>query len=267
MALVAHFPALLLAEFRRTIRLRWSYRLNTVAWIALWVVAFPLLMVTLDSVSDGYGPGRQAASLIGFLMWDWCMAVLGAATGAVATEAREGTLENVVLAPFSPLLTFSLRVLTSALVSGSQTLILGTILALLLNVQFPVTGSALAVILLTLLGVGGIGLGLGGLALIYKSTESIVGLFSLLALVMTGALVPLEGLGAVFEILKVLVPTTWGIDALRNVAVGGVGWAGLWVNGTWVGLALQAVVFVVIGMVVFEMCLIRARRGGALGEY
>lgn len=195
------------------------------------------------------------------------MALLGAATGAVATEAREGTLENVVLAPFSPLLTFSLRALTSALVTGTQTLILGTILVLFLNVQFPVTGSALVVILLTLLGVGGIGLGLGGLALIYKSTESIVGLFSLLALVMTGALVPLERLGVVFEILKVLVPTTWGIDVLRELTVDGGGWAALWGNGLWVGLTFQAVVFVVVGVVVFKVSLATAQRDGVLGQY
>lgn len=265
--MVAHLPGLFLAELRRTLRLRWSYRLNTVAWLVLWVVAFPLLMVTFDSVAEGYGQEQQRASLLGFLMWDWCMAVLGSATGAVATEAREGTLENVVMTPYSPLLTFSLRVVTSALVSGMQTLVLGLILALLLDLQFSLTGSAASIILLTLLGVGGIGLGLGGLALVFKSTENLVGLFSLLALVMTGAMVPLERLGVVYEVLKVIVPTTWGIAALRGVIVGGAGWGTLWVDGTWMGLIVQAVIFAAIGVTVFEGCLLRARRGGELGAY
>lgn len=267
MALVTHLPGLFLAELRRTLRLRWSYRLNTVAWLVLWVVAFPLLMVTFDSVAEGYGLEQQQASLLGFLIWDWCMAVLGAATGAVATEAREGTLENVVMAPFSPLLTFSMRVVTSALVSGMQTLVLGLILALLLDLQFSLTGSAASIALLTLLGVGGIGLGLGGLALVFKSTENLVGLFSLLALVMTGALVPLERLGVVYEILKVVVPTTWGIAELRAVIVGGAGWGTLWAEGAWMGLIVQTVIYVVIGVAVFESCLLRARRGEGLGTY
>lgn len=265
--MVAHLPGLFLAELRRTLRLRWSYRLNTVAWLFLWVVALPLLMVTFDSVAEGYGPEQRQASLLGFLMWDWCMAVLGAATGAVAGEAREGTLENVMLVPFSPLLTFSLRVVTSALVSGLQTLILGFILILLLNLQFPITGPAVGLILFTLFGVGGIGLGLGGLALVFKSTENLVGLFSLLALVMTGALVPLERLGVVYEILKVVVPTTWGIAELRGVIVGGTGWETLWMNGTWAGLIVQTVVFVAIGVAVFEHCFLRARRGGDFSTY
>jgi ABC-type multidrug transport system permease subunit len=233
----------------------------------MWVVAFPLLMTTFDSVAGGYGPERQQSSLLGFLLWDWSMAVLGAVTGFVASEAREGTLENVVLSPVAPLLTFSLRTLSAFLVLGAQTLVLGTVIASLLGIPLVVTGPSVVVLLLTLLGVGGISLALGGVALVFKSTESLVRVFSLLALVMTGAIVPLERLGVVFELLKVVVPTTWGIAALREAVIEGVGWMTLWHDGTWLGLGVQTAVFLLLGTVLVEFCLHKARVRGVLASY
>ena len=76
-------PLLFLAELRRYMRLRWSYRLNIVSWVILWLVAFPLLMSTFDAVAGGYAMERRQASLIGFLLWDWSMALLAAIVGSV----------------------------------------------------------------------------------------------------------------------------------------------------------------------------------------
>jgi ABC-2 type transport system permease protein len=265
--MVRHLPGLFLAEFQRYLRVWWSYRANALSWIVLWAVAFPLLMATFDSVAGGYGVEQRQASLLGFLVWDWSMAILGAATGFVSAEAREGTLESVVLSPVAPLITFTLRIVATFVILGAQTLFLGTVLALLLRIPPAFTGSSIVIVLMTLVGVGGLSLALGGLALLYKSTGNVVGVFSLLALVLTGALVPLNRLGILYEVLKYVTPTTWGIDVLRETVIGGASWGGLWRDGVWTGLGIQTIVFVALGAFVFDFCFKRARERGMLASY
>lgn len=254
-------PSLFIAELRRYVRLRWSYRLNIVSWVILWLVAFPLLMSTFDAVAGGYAMERRQASFIGFLLWDWSMALLAAIVGSVSAEARDGTLESFLLSPVSPLLLFLLRAAAALLILGIQTLVMGMVLAFLLQIPLDLGRTALFIALLTVIGAGGVGLALAGLALAHKSVDSVVGLFTLLALVLTGAIVPLNDLGAFYEIWKYFVPTTWGIDAIRAASVGDVAWA------TLAGLTLQTVAFVVAGGLVFVLFLDRARVRGDLAAY
>jgi hypothetical protein len=57
-------PFLFRAELRRELRLWFSYRQQAISSLALWCVAFPLMMVTLDSVAGGYGETERQASLL-----------------------------------------------------------------------------------------------------------------------------------------------------------------------------------------------------------
>jgi len=260
-------PQLFLAELRREWRAWWSYRFQALSTTLLWLVAFPFMMVTFDGVAGGYGPERQLASLIGFLVWNLCMSVLATAAESVTTEARQGTLESVLLAPVSPLAIFSLRLAAVFIREGVETAVLGLVLALILGLSFTLSAPALLVIWLTILSVAGVGLALGGLALVYKRIDSVVAVITLLAVLFTGALVPLNSLGSLFQVLKYTLPTTWGIDALRQVMVEGTGWVALWQDGSWVGVGVQTAVFLLLGSMIFNWSFQHALRQGSLGTY
>lgn len=260
-------PKLFLAELRRDVRHWWSYRLNALSSLALWLVAFPFMMLTFDSVAGDYGSDQRLASLIGFLVWELCTGVLVATTDSVTEEARHGTLESVVLAPVAPLVIFSLRIMAVFVRRAVETTILGLALVFILHLPFAWNVPALLVLSLTILSVAGVGLALGGLAMIYKSIDSVVGVVTLLAVLFTGALVPLNGLGMFFAFLKYLVPMTWGIDALRAVLVSGEEWSALWLDGTLWGLSIQAFAFLTLGTAAFIWSVRRARILGSLGTY
>ncbi len=260
-------PKLFLAELRRDVRHWWSYRLNALSSLGLWLVAFPFMMLTFDSVAAGYGPDQRLASLIGFLVWELCSSVLVATTDSVTEEAQQGTLENVMLAPVSPLVIFSSRITAVFTRQAAETTILGLALILILNLPFTLSSPVLLVTGLTIVSVAGVGLALGGLAMIYKSIDSVVGVVTLLAVLFTGALVPLNGLGVVFIVLKYLAPMTWGIDALREIIISGMGWSSLWIDGTLLGLGAQAVIFLALGAATFIWSVRRAQMQGSLGTY
>jgi ABC-2 type transport system permease protein len=259
--------ALFLAEMRRRLMRMWAFRYDVLGEIGLWVVAFPLMMMIFDDVAGGYGPERRLASLIGFLVWDLCMGTLASITQEVTRESREGTLESVVLSPVAPSLLFVLRLATGFIVQGLRTLAIGLILAVAINPSVHLTIAVPVLLLITTAPVAGVGLALGGLALVYKNIDSVVSLVALLAVLFTGALVPLNTLGIWFSLLKFVVPMTWGIDALREAIIQDASLAFFWMNGTLIWLTLQTAVLLAIGGTVFNWGLRRARIQGSLASY
>jgi ABC-2 type transport system permease protein len=259
--------ALFLAEMRRRLMRMWAFRYDVLGEIGLWVVAFPLMMMIFDDVAGGYGPERRLASLIGFLVWDLCMGTLANITQEVTRESREGTLESVVLSPVAPSLLFVLRLVTGFIVQGLRTLVIALILAVALNLSVHLTMAVPVLLLITTAGVAGVGLALGGLALVYKNIDSVVSLVASLAVLFTGALVPLNTLGIWFSLLKFVVPMTWGIDALREAIIQDASLTFFWMNGTLIWLTLQTAVLFAVGGAVFNWGLRRARIQGSLASY
>jgi len=269
--LLRHLPRFLLAEMRRELRLRLSYRLQALSSFLLWLVAFPLMMITFDGVAHdaagGYGAEGQLASLIGFLVWRLCAGLPAAAAGDLVEEARQGTLESLFLSPLPPLLLVGGRMGAWLLRQLAETALLGLALLLLLDLSLPPSGAALLILTLTILGAAGAALALCGLALAHKQVESVAGILTLLAVLFTGALVPLNGLGPLFTALKLLVPTTWGIDLLRQALQNGAALSALWASGALPGLALQTALLLAGGAAAFRRGLRRAQRDGGLGDY
>ena len=237
-------------------------------WWAMWLVMFPLILVLFDGVVDGYSTEARTASLVGFLVWDlFIMGVLATMTEEISREAKQGTLESVLLSPVSPTLLFSMRITATTFVRTLETLVLGLILIFVLRLPIIFTPTALALLVITMIAIHGLSLTLGGLTLIFKQLGNVIGLLALATLLLSGGLIPLNSLGTAYNILKWLLPTTWGIDALRRALIHGATWQGLWANGTWVGLSLQAGTLMLVGILIFGWGFRRAQLQGSLASY
>ena len=262
----------LYSELRREWLLWRAYRVNAVSSLAMWGVIFPILLVTVQSVATNsgvsFGPEQQAQSIIGFIVWKLCMGVLIAVPKMIEEEAQTGTLENVLLAtrlPFRAL--FFCRILARSLRSLLETLLLTLVLLLVFRLPLSFSPAAWLVTGLTLAGVWGVGYGVAGLALLYKSVSSVTGLLANLSFLISGALVPLGSLGFLYAALKLLFPMTWGIEILREVVLNEAAWVELMQIGALPGLALQTAVMLVGGLFIFERALQQARQRGELGDY
>lgn len=235
--------------------------------MVLWLVAFPIMMITFDGIAGGHSIERHMASLLGFLVWDLCMGVLASTVQSVTQEARQGTLEAVLLVPVAPGVLFFIRFMAAFVRQGVETFALGVTLMVVLRLPFIFNSVALMVLFLTILGVIGVGLALVGLALVYKQIDSVVAVITLLAVLFTGALVPLNSLGLIFQAMKFTLPTIWGIDLLRQVTLNGSDWVLLMANGDWPGLVLQTAIFLFLGINVFNWGFRRALYRGSLNAY
>jgi len=262
----------LYGELRREWLLWKAYRVNAISSLVMWGVIFPILMLTVQSAATYsgvvYGSEQLAESLIGFIVWKLCMGVLVAIPAMVEEEARTGTLENVLLSTHVPFPTlFFFRILARSLRSLLETTLLALVLMLLFRLPLPFPPAAWVVLLLTLAGVWGVGYLVAGLALIHKAVSSVTSLVANLAFLISGAMIPLDSLGMLYTVLKLLFPMTWGIELLRDVVLNGTTLVELVQSGQLIGLTLQTAVFLLLGLVVFNHSLQRVKLAGELGTY
>jgi hypothetical protein len=92
-------------------------------------------------------------------------------------------------------------------------------------------------------------------------------LVATLSIFAAGVLVPINSLNLVFTILKLALPITWGTDILRKLLISGQGAGSESLIGDLIGLTIQSIIMIVIGIAVFNLGLRRARREATLATY
>lgn len=254
------------AEWRRFRALYRSYRLSVFGTPLSLAFAFLLLTAIFRNMAGEqgvvYGQQAQLASLIGVFFWHVCMGSLGVLPAMIQQEANEGTLESL----FVSVRSFPRQLVARTVFVVLQQLIEATVIValplLLLRLPIIFSPDAILLFLITLLGAIGIGFGLCGLVLVYKSIGQLTGLIVSLSLFVSGALVPLDTLPTLFNILKLLLPTSWGIHLTRQAMFGeAVGWLDV------TGLMTQSVVFLIVGVVTLVWGVRQAKRIGGLKGY
>ncbi|MDE2822892.1 MAG: ABC transporter permease, partial [Chloroflexota bacterium] len=145
--------------------------------------------------------------------------------------------------------------------------LLGVILAMILPVTLPLELAAIPPFALTMVGLFGFGYAIGGLTLVFKQISSVSGLLTNVLLFLNGALLPVHHFPAWLETIAVFLPTTQGIIVLRKVVVDGASLTAVWEDGSMVFLAVQSILFLVVGWALFNVGERVAKRSGTLGQY
>ncbi len=270
--MLANYYPQFICELRREFHIWRSYRLNAFSSLIMWGIIFPILLVTVQNVARDagveFGPRQQASSIIGFLVWNLCVGVLVTIPYMVEEEARTGTLENVMVSSFvSFTALFFFRIVARTIRSLLETILLAVMLVFVFRIDISLSPTALLIIFLTLAGVWGVGYALAGLTIVYKAVGSITSMVGNLAFLISGALVPINGLGMIFTILKYVFPMTWGIDLLRSVLLGNENLVTLIRNGELPGLLFQTIALITIGLIIFNKNLGRVKERGELSSY
>lgn len=209
---------------------------------------------------------RSLAGLIGLFFWLYASIPLSRISADIWEESTSGAFEQMYLHAPSPatlvLVRLAYYLLQQTLASVPVFLVIFTAfgfpVSLLLDLNW---GWLLLCLLLTLLGLAGLGLAMGGILLVYRNAISYAGALEYLLLFLSGAVVPLSQLPAFLQPMVVWLPLTLGIQAMRQIEAGE--------NATillfWLGLQSLGLLF--IGFLVFQSCLRRAlRRGFAMSR-
>jgi ABC-2 type transport system permease protein len=137
----------------------------------------------------------------------------------------------------------------------------------LLGVRIPLRLEALPALLLTLLGVCGFGFIIAGAMLIFKQVESFSNLMTNGLAFLNGAFLPVSAMPIWMATIAKTLPSTLGIIVIRKIILEGKSLAATWRDGSLVELAVNSVIYFVVGWLVFAVCERIAKNRGSLGQY
>lgn len=235
----------------------------------LELILFGLMFLVIAfAVGRGAFHGAQVAPLlIGFVGYIFFHMQTNRLFWGLLGEMQSGTLEQMYLSPLpSWLLTVGLQA-ASVVEAGVSALVLYLFVMLVAPATIPLQPLALLPLVLLMVGSVGYSLILGGLTLRFKRIEILKELFQIAVLIFGGVLVPLSRMPEWMAAIARLLPLTPGVEALREILLGGASLGTLASDGTLLWLVGSAAAYLLIGIVTFTWCGRIARRRGTLGQY
>ena len=258
-------PLVLYNEVRKELIITWNYRAN--AAIELLTLVFVFVFISYFAGGGELDSERLPGSLLGFLLWFYAAFAISGMSGGITGEASIGTLEQLYMSPMPTWLVFVGRVIATFVKGTAMVVLLGVVLAMILPVTLPLEVAALPPFALTMVGLFGFGYAIGGLTLVFKQISSASGLLTNVLLFLNGALLPVHHFPPWLETVAVFLPTTQGIIVLRKVVVDGMSLTAVWQDGSMVFLAVQSLLFLVVGWILFNVGERVAKQRGTLGQY
>ncbi len=237
------------------------YLPNTISTVITFYAIF--LMFFLGIQVLGAPESAEANTqyvIVSTALWFLALMAMQGIGWEITLEATRGTLEQLYMSPMG-----AWRILLARMVG---TVLVNLIIIVLMVFLSMVTArqwlnldlvTLAPILLLTIVGMLGVGFVVAGLALVYKQVESLLQIaqFVFLALVA----VPLSAVP-----LLELAPVVKGADMVREVMVEGKalgGFGGL----EWLSLAVNAAVYFLLGVFLYKRAERRALNRGLLGQY
>ncbi|WP_336211558.1 ABC transporter permease [Nonomuraea sp. LPB2021202275-12-8] len=186
-------------------------------------------------------------------------------------DIQSGVLEQTYLTPLpsaASLLGRQIAAVISALPTALAVLATGAVAITIQGGQLPFDVQVIVPLAAIALGTCGLALILCGLTLVFKRIEIITQLSVAVYAIVGGTLVPLAAMPDPFAFIsRLLVPVAPGVEAMRDILLGGhpltalpTGWGLGW-------LLLQPVLITAAGVVLFIRLEHLAKRRGTLGRY
>jgi len=246
-------------EFWRLVRTMLRYPLELLGSVVGAIVVFSLFFSGVHYLA---GPSllgdRLEALVIGLLSWSLAFSLLSNTASTLSEEALAGLLEQLVLTKPGLLGVVLIRAVLSLLHIGLLNIPIFLAVLLSSRAQLHVQPISLPLLVALAMGSLGIGLALGGLALIHKRIGQLLGLlqFALLGLF----LVRFETLPGPWDTLGYVLPLAPAVSALRETVGRGLALE----PALFFWVVANAIACFILGVWLFARSLHLARRRGLL---
>jgi ABC-2 type transport system permease protein len=258
----------LLAIFNETakrFRIIWNYKFNVLVQLA--TVGLIFIGATYFLGGGSFNQKLLAPVFLGYIMWFYARIVIMTTSTDIIGEAQTGTLEQMYMSPAPSELLVLGRMLATLITTTVMVFLTSLVLVLMLGIHIPLRWEGLFIIGLTLAGLFGFTLMLGGAALAFKQIDALADLVQNALLFLTGSLLPVSRFPDWLATIAKTLPITQGIIVLRNVVLDGQSLSTAWANGSLVWLTVHSSVYLAGGWLIFKWCERIARQQGSLSHY
>ncbi len=205
--------------------------------------------------------------LIGFTIWFFALDAVGHLSSALREDLHIGILEQIALTPYSLIFNMLGRSVARFIITFINGVVILIIFNIIFELNISVPLSALPFLILTYLGLYGLGLFFAGLTLIFKRLGPITTITRFLLLIFTGAVIPLHYFPETIQHSAALLPMTEGLNLIRGLILGSADLYNTISSKSMAYLIINTSVYFSIGVITFIFLEKRARRLGTLGSY
>ena len=252
-------------EAYKRLLMLWRYKFNMLVKLIGVILIFVGFGVVIPG--GGFSTTTLAPTFLGYIIWFYARFVVSAAASDLVMETYTGTLEQIYMSPVSAGFLLLAR-LFALLISTTILVALPTAGILLLwHITIPFRLAAMPVFIVTLVGLFGFSLALSGLSLVFKQIDDASILIQILLLFLTGTMLPIDRFPSWLELVARALPLTQGIAMLKGLVFDGQSLAAVWTDGSMFWLALNSLIYVCVGLLLYRWGEYTAKSYGLLGLY
>jgi len=247
---------ILFAELELRITNMKRYKFNSIFSIFLLYLIFVGLYGGLSNIGGNVGEyfrDNNVSFLFGYIFVMIILSGIGGVSGDITTYAKIGVLEQLFLG----YLPFSISLMISNLINILFQVVLIFIIMFLSMITFSISINLsimhLIILLLALLQAYGIGLVIGGLAIVFKKITSFVGIFQFI-------LYPLA-FAKINEPYVWFLPINPGVRLLKDITANTLNY----INLSY--FIINSIIYFIIGLIFFDICINFSRKHGTIGIY
>ena len=237
------------------------YLLNSVVGILIIMFMFALIYLGIGSIGGNFMSENSIPALVvSYLTWVLAISAFQTAADFIITESIEGTIQTLYQSRFSFLGLVMRRIISGAISDMVLFFMLMFFCSLITGVKLNIDISFLAVVvLISFEAYWGLGLVVGGLALLFKRVSS---LSQLLSFAFMGVMVlPIDKINQV-----AFLPGGAGRYFLNNIVVNHARICQIPIY-EWAYLIIPNIIYLALGMIAFKLMLNKAVKNGTIGHF
>ena len=255
----------MLNETYKRLLVVWAYKFNVLMQVILVAIIFIGASFLLGN--GQFHPGQLTTLFIGYIVWLYARVLIPTISSDLTDEAQAGTLEQMYMSPAPAEVLLLGRIFAMLITSTILVLLTALGLVLLLHINLPLRWESIPVFILTLIGLCGFTLILGGATLVFKQTESMADLIQNMLMFLTGSLLPIDRFPVWLALIAKTLPITLGIDVLRRILQNGQSLGSVWNDWSLIWLIIHSSIYLSVGWVIFKWCEKIAKKQGTLSQY
>ena len=187
---------LIKTEMKRTFKEALNYYPDYIVGL---ITDFLLLLVVINT------EGNISEKVIGYIFWILVNGVMSEASLCISTEKQLGTLQNLMIRPYSIISIISVKTLVWFIINFVKSLIMIGIISVIFRINNIINPSFLYVVVLVCVGIMGISYILAALTLMFTKVASFVSVIGYLFLFLSGSIISIP------EYLEYTNPLSYGV--------------------------------------------------------
>jgi len=215
---------------------------------------------------ERYGGNLLAYLIIGTAFTSFLGVSLSSFQGTIRSEQQMGTLEYLLMSNTRIELVLAYSGIMNFFQAFLNVAVLLVIVIFVFDIPMAINVPAAALaMLLTITSLSGIGLISAGIIIMTKVGDPITWAFTTLTGLFSGVLFPIEYLPKYLQIISMVLPTTYALDALRMALIKNAAMSEIMPQ--LILLFIITLITVPLGFIIFRWGFNQARKVGSLAQY